>query len=103
MPRPFVGVVGARLRSKASTAGVLHARALPYLKCVSQEDPMPRPAKTTLAKRTRERDKQMKRKEKESRRAQRNEEKRAVVRPSPSDGEDPDLAGMYPGPQAPLY
>jgi len=62
---------------------------------------MPRPAKATLAKRTRERDKQAKRKEKESRRAQRNEEKRSAVRPN--GGEDPDLAGMVPGPQAPLY
>lgn len=64
---------------------------------------MTRPAKTTLAKRTRERDKQMKRREKESRRAQRNEEKRTVERPGGIDGEDPDLAGMVPGPQAPLY
>jgi hypothetical protein len=62
---------------------------------------MPRPAKATLAKRTRERDKQVKRKEKEARRAQRNEQKRAAIRPT--DGEDPDLAGMIPGPQAPLY
>lgn len=64
---------------------------------------MPRVPKTTLAKRTRERDKQIKRKEKELRRAQRNEEKRAVIRPGRGDGEDPDLAGMFPGPQAPLY
>lgn len=62
---------------------------------------MPRPAKATLAKRTRERDKQAKRKEKELRRAQRNEEKRSAVRSS--EGGDPDLAGMVPGPQAPLY
>ena len=62
---------------------------------------MSRPSKTTVAKRTRERDKQAKQKEKAARRAQRSEEKRTVVRSK--DGEDPDLAGMIPGPQEPLY
>jgi len=63
---------------------------------------MPKTVKMTQAKRTRERDKQIKRMEKESRRAQRKEEKQAA-RPVARDGEDPDLAGMVPGPQAPLY
>lgn len=62
---------------------------------------MPRPAKTTLAKRARERDRQTKQKEKEARRVQRKEEKSTALRPG--DGDDPDLAGMIPGPQAPLY
>ncbi|MEW6543198.1 MAG: hypothetical protein AB1411_06255 [Nitrospirota bacterium] len=62
---------------------------------------MARPGKATLAKRARERGKQVKRIEKEARRAQRKEEK--LARPRPDDGEDPDLAGLRPGPQAPLY
>ncbi len=61
---------------------------------------MPRPNKATLAKRDRERAKQAKKKEKEERLAQRKEQKRA--RPPRDDGEDPDIAGMVPGPQAPL-
>jgi hypothetical protein len=62
---------------------------------------MPRPGKATLAKRDRERAKQIKQREKEARRAQRKANKEPV--PRPVDGEDPDLAGMVPGPQAPLY
>jgi len=54
-----------------------------------------------LAKRDRERAKQAKRNEKEARRAQRKEAKRE--RPERGEGEDPDLAGLQPGPQAPLY
>jgi len=57
--------------------------------------------KVTAAKRQRERDKLEKRKEKEMRREERKKMKSAVVR-SPDDP-DPDLAGMRPGPQAPLY
>ncbi|TLY38684.1 MAG: hypothetical protein E6K60_00300 [Nitrospirae bacterium] len=63
---------------------------------------MARPGKATLAKRDRERAKQAKQKEKEARRAQRKEEKSAIP-PRPKDGEDPDLAGLVPGPQAPLF
>jgi len=43
----------------------------------------------------------MQRKEKEAKRALRKAEKAA--RGSHSDGEDPDLAGLRWGPQAPLY
>jgi hypothetical protein len=67
-----------------------------------REAAIPRPGKATLAKRDRERAKQAKRKEKEARQAQRQEAKKAVPRRT-DEGEDPDLAGMTPGPQAPLY
>ena len=60
---------------------------------------MSRPAKST--KRERERAKQAKQKEKEARRAQRREAK--ANQPLPEDGSDPDLAGLRPGPQEPLY
>ncbi len=62
---------------------------------------MGRPAKVTQAKRNREMQKRMKQQDKEARRVQRkteNEELRPVL-----DGEDPDLLGLRPGPQAPLY
>ncbi|TRZ99795.1 MAG: hypothetical protein D4R81_08845 [Nitrospiraceae bacterium] len=65
---------------------------------------MPRPGKATLAKRDRERAKQAKQKEKEERRVQRKTEKADKAEtPRPLDGEDPDLAGMRPGPQEPLF
>ena len=55
----------------------------------------------TMAKQTQERDRRAKQREKEARRVQRKGEKAAHVR---SDNvADPDLAGMEPGPQAPLY
>jgi hypothetical protein len=57
--------------------------------------------KVTAAKRQRERDKAEKRKEKEMRRAERKKTKETVVR-SPEDP-DPDLEGMRPGPQPPLF
>ena len=57
--------------------------------------------KMTAAKRQREREKAEKRKLKELRRAERKKEKDTIVR-GPDDP-DPDLAGMRPGPQAPLY
>jgi hypothetical protein len=57
--------------------------------------------KTTMAKRDREKTKQIQRREKEGRREQRKIEKPS--RPSDIDGEDPDLAGLTWGPQAPLY
>jgi hypothetical protein len=53
------------------------------------------------AKRDRERAKQAKQKKKEERRAQRKEGK--ATQPRQNDGSDPDLAGMVPGPQEPLY
>lgn len=63
---------------------------------------MGKPSKTTAAKRNRERALQMKQKEKQEkkvfRKAQIDEERPAVL-----EGEDPDLAGLQVGPQAPLY
>ncbi len=51
------------------------------------------------AKRQRKMDRQAKKKERADERA---EEKAAVV-PPPDTGEDPDIAGIVPGPQAPIY
>jgi hypothetical protein len=64
------------------------------------EGAISRPSKATLAKRAREKAKHERQQEKEERRAQRKEAKQI---PRRNDGEDPDLAGMRPGPQAPLY
>ena len=66
-----------------------------------KEGTIGRPAKTTLAKRDREKAKQMKQREKEARREQRKAEK--AERPQRPEGEDPDLAGLHWGPQEPLY
>ena len=55
----------------------------------------------TQAKRMREMKKQDKQKEKEARRAERKLER--LNNPRGVDGEDPDLAGIVPGPQKPLY
>lgn len=60
-----------------------------------------RPGKTTPAKRDREKARRIRQQEKEDRRAQRKADKRDR-RPT-KDGEDPDLAGLHWGPQAPLY
>ena len=68
---------------------------------VRKEGAIGRPAKTTLAKRDREKSKQMKQREKEARREQRKTEK--AERPQRPEGEDPDLAGLHWGPQDPLY
>ncbi len=51
----------------------------------------------TFAKRARERARQEKRREKAEKRAQRRAEKED--RPTLIDGEDPDIAGIVPGPQ----
>jgi hypothetical protein len=58
---------------------------------------MARPGKTTLAKREREKAKAMRAREQEERRAQRKAAK--LQRPPVVDGEDPDLAGLFCGPQ----
>jgi hypothetical protein len=58
------------------------------------------PGKTTAAKRDREKSRQQKQREKEARRVQRKANK--PDRPA-QEGEDPDLAGLQWGPQAPLY
>ena len=62
---------------------------------------MGRPSKVTQAKRNREMLKKRKQQDKEARRIERktaNEEVRPVL-----EGEDPDLVGLRPGPQPPLY
>jgi len=63
---------------------------------------MGKPSKTTTAKRNRERALQMKQKEKQEKKAfrksQMSEEQPAIL-----EGEDPDLAGLRVGPQAPLF
>lgn len=67
----------------------------------TRRDTIGKPAKTTLAKRDREKAKQMKQREKEARRVQRKAEK--TDRQQTTGGEDPDLAGLHWGPQEPLY
>ena len=62
---------------------------------------MARSTKMTQAKRNRERQLQMKRQEKLERRAQRKTENPEAV--PVLDGEDPDLVGLRPGPQPPLF
>ncbi|OYT20070.1 MAG: hypothetical protein CCU26_08570 [Nitrospira sp. UW-LDO-01] len=58
------------------------------------------PGKTTAAKRDREKTRQQKQRDKEARRVERKANK--PDRPA-QEGEDPDLAGLHWGPQAPLY
>jgi len=67
----------------------------------TKEDIIGGPGKTTMAKRDREKARQLKQREKEEQRAQRKANKRDR-RPT-QDGEDPDLAGLSWGPQPPLY
>lgn len=57
--------------------------------------------KATATKRTRERAKVEKRNEKIMRREMRKKAKETEI--PPDDGTDPDLAGIKPGPQTPLY
>jgi hypothetical protein len=59
---------------------------------------MAKPARATQEKRKRERDRQERKAEKREVRAKRKEERGSRPR-SLSDGEDPDLAGIIPGPQ----
>jgi len=63
---------------------------------------MAKPSKTTAAKRNRERALQMKQKEKQEKKAYRKSQNEDD-RPATLEGEDPDLAGLQVGPQAPLY
>ncbi len=63
---------------------------------------MGKPSKTTTAKRNRERALQMKQKEKLERKAWRKTQI-SEEQPATLEGEDPDLAGMHVGPQAPLF
>ncbi|MBI3555128.1 MAG: hypothetical protein HY074_02545 [Deltaproteobacteria bacterium] len=62
---------------------------------------MAKPNKATQAKRGRELAKQDKRKEKAERRAERKDVR--ANSPRVADGEDPDLAGIVPGPQKSIY
>jgi hypothetical protein len=55
---------------------------------------------TTPAKRQKEKDRQDRQREKVQRRAERRHERANV--PRPTTGEDPDIAGIIPGPQPPL-
>jgi hypothetical protein len=52
---------------------------------------------TSFGKRQRERNRQEKQREKEQRRDQRKRDKPA--KPTTANGEDPDIAGIIPGPQ----
>ena len=52
------------------------------------------------AKRQRERERQERQREKEQKRQARKAEK--LTRPTANGGEDPDIAGIIPGPQPPL-
>jgi hypothetical protein len=54
-------------------------------------------ARTTFEKRRKELARQQRRKDKDERRTQRQREKEE--RPAPSGEEDPDIAGVVPGPQ----
>jgi len=71
------------------------------MSCNTKEGIIGRAGKTTIAKRDREKAKQIQRREKDARREQRKTDKPA--RPSSTEGEDPDLAGLQWGPQEPLY
>lgn len=64
---------------------------------------MGRPGPATQAKRQRERAKKEKRKAKEDERALRKEEKARNPALPLEPGQDPDLAGIVPGPQKPLF
>jgi hypothetical protein len=64
---------------------------------------MARPGPATQAKRQRERAKKEKRKAKEEERALRKEEKARNSSDDLPPGYDPDLEGIVPGPQKPLF
>jgi hypothetical protein len=58
------------------------------------------PGSHAFTKRQKERQRQEKQREKEAKRRQRREERAGQ---SPAAGEDPDLAGIVPGPQPPAF
>ena len=64
---------------------------------------MARPGPASQAKRQRERAQKEKRKAKEEERALRKEQKAQKPARSVTPGQDPDLEGMVPGPQKPLF
>jgi hypothetical protein len=55
---------------------------------------------TTPAKRQKEKNRQDRQREKEKRREQRRQDRANA--PPPANGEDPDIAGIVPGPQPPI-
>lgn len=63
---------------------------------------MAKPGRATQAKRSREIAKQDKRKDKQERRVQRKEQKDTHLPSGGDNEEDPDLAGIVPGPQPTL-
>ena len=63
---------------------------------------MARPGPATLAKRRREAAKKEKKKAKDERRAFRKEQKAQEPARSDNPHEDPDIAGIVPGPQEPI-
>lgn len=63
---------------------------------------MGRPGPASQAKRARERSKQERQQEKDEKRLIRKEQKKQRS-DAAIDGEDPDLIGIVPGPQPPLY
>jgi len=63
---------------------------------------MAKPGRATQAKRNRELAKREKQSNKEERRSLKKEEKTQRLEGPYTDGEDPDLAGIIPGPQKPL-
>ena len=69
---------------------------------VKRAEDMGRPGPATHAKRARERAKQEKRKAKQERRALRKELKAQKADRAIDSDEDPDIAGIVPGPQEPL-
>ncbi|HEX9727988.1 MAG TPA: hypothetical protein VGA37_05755 [Gemmatimonadales bacterium] len=64
---------------------------------------MARPGPATIAKRQREIAKQQKKKAKAEKRAARKEQKEQDTGEQGETGQDPDLIGIVPGPQPPLY
>ncbi len=61
---------------------------------------------TSIQKRLREaakRQRKMERQAKKKERAEERAEEKEVPKPEVAPGEDPDIAGIVPGPQAPIY
>ena len=94
----------AEQRSRSNHRGdgiIIGRRWATHYESLRKEGTIGRAGKTTIAKRDREKAKQIQRREKDARREQRKTEKPA--RPLNTEGEDPDLAGLQWGPQEPLY
>ncbi len=106
--RPDVGESGgscAMLDRSNSTSCALFAPDLLNslgTETLSRRIHLAKPGPQTQAKRNRERKKREKRQKKAEQRAQRSEEKGQNPQRDPS-GEDPDIAGIVPGPQPPRF